>query len=74
NYTPSMCVIPSPSFLSRCAEETEVALDLNATLHALYERARFDLRLNYSQPPTPPLPDEDVRWANEVVQSARGEK
>ncbi len=55
-------------------EETEVTLDLNATLHALYERARFDLRLNYSQPPTPPLPDEDVRWASEVVQSARGEK
>jgi hypothetical protein len=31
--------------------------------YALYERARFDLRLDYSRPPVPPLDEGDAAWA-----------
>jgi hypothetical protein len=41
----------------------EPALDLNAVLHALYERARYDLRLDYARPAVPPLVDDDAAWA-----------
>ncbi len=37
-------------------------VDLGAILHALYARARFDLRLDYTQPPVPPLSDVDAAW------------
>jgi Protein of unknown function (DUF4058) len=42
-------------------------LDLNAVLHSLYERARFDLVLDYARPPVPPLEGEDVAWAQAMI-------
>ena len=36
-------------------KDPEPSLDLNAVLHGLYERARFDLVLDYAYPPVPPL-------------------
>lgn len=45
--------------------EDEPTLALNDVLHSLYNRARFDLRLDYTQPPVPPLTDEDAAWARE---------
>ena len=42
-------------------------MDLGAILHAMVERARFDLRLRYDRPPTPPLRDEDAAWARGVT-------
>jgi hypothetical protein len=41
----------------------EPALDLNAVLHAMYERARYDLRLDYARPAVPPLGADDAAWA-----------
>ena len=46
-------------------DEPEVAL--NHIIHALYRRARFDLRLDYTQPPIPPLTEADVAWAQELI-------
>jgi hypothetical protein len=40
----------------------EPTVDLGAVLHALYDRARFDLRLDYTQPPVPTFTAEDVAW------------
>jgi Protein of unknown function (DUF4058) len=58
--------IPIP-LLPRDAEPT---LDLNTVLHDLYDRARFDLRLDYAQPAPPPaLSEEDVAWSREIVSS-----
>ncbi len=54
------------------AKDPEPSLDLNAVLHALYERARFDLVLDYSKSPTPPLREKDAAWAREFVSGARG--
>ena len=44
-------------------------LDLNAVLHALYERARFDLWLDYARPPVPPLSADDAAWARDILAS-----
>ena len=49
--------------------DKEPSVELNPVLHALYERARFDLRLDYSQRPVPPLADADVEWAQELIAS-----
>lgn len=47
--------------------EQEPPLDLNTVLHDLYDRARFDLRLNYKQPPAPPLTVENEQWAKDLI-------
>jgi hypothetical protein len=47
--------------------DPEPGLDLNTILHALYERARFDLRLNYRNPPMPPLREHHREWAREII-------
>jgi hypothetical protein len=36
-------------------------------VHDLYQRARFDLRLDYTQPPVPPLEDEAAIWARDLL-------
>jgi Protein of unknown function (DUF4058) len=48
-------------------KDPEPSLELNAVLHALYERARFDLRLDYTKPPVPPLGEEGAAWARGIV-------
>lgn len=49
--------------------EEPLDVDLGAVLHALYDRARFDLRLDYAQPPVPPLSDADAAWAEQLLAS-----
>ncbi len=48
-------------------KDPEPSLDLSAVLHALYERARFDLRLDYTRPPVPPLDEESAAWARGIL-------
>jgi hypothetical protein len=47
--------------------DSEPPMELNAVLHGLYDRARFDLGLNYAAPPVPPLSGEDAAWASDLV-------
>ena len=55
---------PIPQFpLPLLPGEAEPPVDLNTVLHELYDRARFDLRLDYDEPPVPPLRAEDAEWA-----------
>ena len=53
--------------LSLVPEDAEPPMDLGTILHAVLERARFDLRLRYNQPSMPPLRDEDVAWAGTIT-------
>jgi hypothetical protein len=53
--------------------DTEPILDLNTILHALMDRARYDLVVNYAQPPDPPLRSEDAAWAATIIAAANGE-
>jgi hypothetical protein len=46
-------------------DEPEVAL--NRILHTVYRRARFDLRLDYTQAPVPPLTEADTAWAQALM-------
>ncbi|MGP0064427.1 MAG: DUF4058 family protein [Isosphaeraceae bacterium] len=55
-------------------KDPEPSLDLNGVLHALYDRARYDLRLDYANPPVPPLIEDDAEWARAIVaRRARGD-
>ena len=47
--------------------EPEPILALNQILHELYDRAGYDLALDYSQPPVPPLADDDADWAASLL-------
>jgi hypothetical protein len=40
-------------------QDPEPVVDLQRLLNEIYQRARFDLALDYSQPVKPPLSDED---------------
>ncbi len=61
---------PIPSFsLPLLPGDNEPEVELGQILHALYARARFDLRLDYGQPPVPALPVQDAAWANELMGS-----
>jgi hypothetical protein len=47
--------------------DNEPEVDMGAIIHALYDRARFDLRLDYTQPPVPPLGGDDAEWARGLI-------
>jgi hypothetical protein len=51
--------------------DDEPAVELNRLLHELYDRAGFDLRIDYTQPPDPPLPAEDAAWAEELLHASQ---
>jgi Protein of unknown function (DUF4058) len=52
------------------AGDPEPVLDLISVLHALIERARYDLVIDYQQPPQPPLRPEDESWAAALIARA----
>jgi hypothetical protein len=55
-------VIPVPLL----GEET-AALDLGWALRTAYDRASYDLSVDYSRPPVPPLSAADARWAAKLI-------
>lgn len=61
---------PLPDFpLPLQRREAEPLVPLNATLHDLYARARYDLELDYTLRPKPPLRAEDAEWAQQLVRA-----
>jgi hypothetical protein len=63
---------PIPDFpLPLQAGEEEPRVALNALLHALYDRAGYDLRIDYRGEPEPPLDAEDAAWAAALLHEAR---
>jgi hypothetical protein len=44
-----------------------VPLALSQALHTAYERARYDLRVDYRKPPVPPLTPQDAAWAETLL-------
>jgi hypothetical protein len=49
--------------------EKEAVLALGKLLAEIYDRARYDIRLNYRQPPVPPLSPEDAAWADKLLRA-----
>jgi Protein of unknown function (DUF4058) len=62
---------PIPAFrlpLQPGDHEPEVAL--TPLLHALYDRAGYDLRIDYRRDPAPPLTADDLAWAEALLRAA----
>lgn len=52
--------------------DKDVALDLGLALRTIYERAAYDLSINYVEaPPPPPLTSEEEAWRREALSVAR---
>jgi hypothetical protein len=51
-------------------DEVEPVLALQNLLHTLYEQAGYDLRIDYSIDPVPPLSPPDDAWADELLRQA----
>jgi hypothetical protein len=62
---------PVPDFpLPLRPDDAEPFIELNRILHDLYERAGFDLRINYRGDAAPPLEGEDATWADALLRDA----
>jgi hypothetical protein len=48
-------------------KDPDVLLDLGAVLNAAYERGAYDLSINYSRAPDPPLNAKDAAWVDELL-------
>ena len=59
-------VVPIPLL----AEDEDVALDLQLIFDSVYETYRYDLAIDYNQPPDVPLEGKWVTWAAERVRAA----
>jgi len=49
-----------------------VPLELGQALRTAYERARYDLRIDYHQPLIPPLSPDDAAWAAALIDPPEG--
>lgn len=59
---------PIPIFpLPLLPDDQEPLVNLNEILAGVYERAGYDLILNYAEPPVPLLNGADTAWANEIL-------
>ena len=62
---------PIPTFtLPLRGGDKEPKVELGAILHAQYERAAYDLSLDYRGEPVPPLSGDDRSWTHELLLSA----
>ena len=50
--------------------DPDIPLDLGQALRTAYARARYDLRIDYTQPPAPALLPEDTAWATALLAQA----
>ncbi len=50
-------------------EDEDVPLDLQEVLNTAYDRAAYDLAINYRREPVPPLNEAQQRWAHALLQS-----
>lgn len=59
---------PIPAFpLPLHPEDSEVVVELQSLLDQIYERAGYDLAIDYTQKPVPPLSEEDAAWAHQLL-------
>jgi hypothetical protein len=62
---------PIPEFaLPLQPGDAEPFVALNRLLHALYDRAGYDLRIDYGKEPEPPLETEDALWSDALLRQA----
>jgi hypothetical protein len=65
---------PIPRFLLPLqAGDSEPVIDLGQLLTQIYQEARYGQRLNYGQPPVPPLNEAEQEWASKILEAATQE-
>lgn len=52
------------------AGDDDVILDLQDLITEAYDIGRYDITIDYKQPPAPPIDAEDAPWANELLLAA----
>ncbi|XGV96071.1 MAG: DUF4058 family protein [Leptolyngbya sp. BL-A-14] len=61
---------PIPSvIIPLTSNDEEPTLSLQEIFQTVYERGRYYLAVDYSQPPKPPLSPEDAAWAEALLQA-----
>ncbi len=50
--------------------DDDVPLDLAHAVRTIYDEARYDLSIDYDQPPEPPLVEDDAAWAWALLDQA----
>lgn len=59
---------PVPSFsLPLKPGDQEPTVDVGRILHELYDRAGYDLRIDYQGDPDPPLPSAEAAWTDQLL-------
>ncbi|GJD23552.1 hypothetical protein RIVM261_085080 [Rivularia sp. IAM M-261] len=59
---------PIPSFqLPLQSEDIEPILDIQSLLNSIYNRARYNLRIDYNLEPVPPLKADNAAWCDMVL-------
>ena len=59
---------PLPCFRVALREtDQDVVLNLQKALEQSYEDGRYEVALDYSQPPTPPLQGDEIKWVAEIL-------
>jgi hypothetical protein len=53
-------------------KDPDVKLDLQAVFERAYENAGYDLEIDYTEAPRPPLPKALRDWAAKLVRKANG--
>ena len=48
-------------------EDIEPVIDLHELLNGVYDRASYDLRIDYNREPTPPFTEKDAIWADNLL-------
>jgi hypothetical protein len=57
-----------PQFpLPLAPDEVEPIIDLQGLLNQVYDRAGYDMVIDYARPPVPPLEEADAAWADELL-------
>jgi len=59
----SLPVLPVPLLPG----DDDAPLDLGHALRTIYGEARYDLSVDYNQPPVPPLAEQDTAWAQTLL-------
>jgi hypothetical protein len=54
--------------------DKDVQLELQAIVEQAYRKGRYRLTLDYAEPPDPPLPGADAKWARALVKAMRSQK
>ncbi len=51
--------------------DVEPPIRLGEVLKVLYDKRGYDLRIDYSRPPEPPLNEADAQWAKEILRASK---